>query len=199
MAYLNGKKILMGANVAIANLPIDQTYSPESENAQSGKAVAQAVANFGGGETFVTIANITLEEAVNTITIDENAFPDIAKVKDFYIDFEIAKPETVQNGNLYIKVDEQSKSNTLTLAVISSWNNAKYVLGGTFYSKCFDDYMRFNAAQASLSANAVTSYNLTTTLAQTSKSLKSIIIQCANTDSLIPVGSKIIIKGYIGQ
>ena len=65
MAYLNGNKILMGANVALANLPIDQTYKPESENAQSGKAVAQAVANLGGGKTWRLIRDDTLTEQIN--------------------------------------------------------------------------------------------------------------------------------------
>lgn len=45
----------------------DQTFNPESENAQSGKAVAEAVANAGGGSAekeWQVIEDITLTEAV---------------------------------------------------------------------------------------------------------------------------------------
>ena len=39
-------------DIAELNIPsVDQTYSPDSENAQSGKAVAEAVAKSGGGTT----------------------------------------------------------------------------------------------------------------------------------------------------
>lgn len=70
MAYLNGKKILMKTNVTTAVLPIDQTFNPESENAQSGKAVAQAVADFvGNAEQLKLIKTITLEEDVTDINV----------------------------------------------------------------------------------------------------------------------------------
>lgn len=75
MAYLNGNKILMGANVTIANLPVDQEYNPESENAQSGKAVAQAVklkkVVFSDNATLVLEDNTTYiaETPINTLTI----------------------------------------------------------------------------------------------------------------------------------
>ena len=60
MAYLNGQKILLGSNVVTAKLPIDQNYSPESENAQSGKAVAQAISTISGDKAFEKIATITV-------------------------------------------------------------------------------------------------------------------------------------------
>lgn len=75
MAYLNGQKILMGANVTITNLPIDQTYSPTSENAQSGKAVAEAVklkkVIFGDNATLLLEDNTMYiaETPINALTI----------------------------------------------------------------------------------------------------------------------------------
>lgn len=97
MAYLNGKKISMGAKVAIANLPIDQNYSPESENAQSGKAVAQAVklkkVVFGDNATLVLEDNTiyVAETPINTLTI---IYPET----DFIcsVDFTIANEGTVK-------------------------------------------------------------------------------------------------------
>lgn len=97
MAYLNGKKILMGANVTITNLPIDQTYSPDSENAQSGKAVAEAVklkkVIFGDNATLVLEDNTIYvsETPINTLTI-------IYPKADFIcsVDFTIANEGTVK-------------------------------------------------------------------------------------------------------
>lgn len=51
---------------------VDQEYNPASENAQSGKAVAQAMAKIptGGGDiVFSELANFTLKEEVNDITV----------------------------------------------------------------------------------------------------------------------------------
>lgn len=48
----------------MAKPDIDQTYSPESENAQSGKAVAEAVSSKADKEEWELIDNITLEEDV---------------------------------------------------------------------------------------------------------------------------------------
>lgn len=160
----------------------------------------EALANVGGGSsggTFVTIANITLEEAVNSITIDETTFPDILKVKDFYIALSIAKPEAVQSGNLLIK--SKTTYAEPVVGVIKTWNHASYVMQGNFYSKYFDNNFRFNICAETLGANNVVGVNLTTTIAQILETLQAIKIQCATATSLIPAGSKITIKGYVGK
>lgn len=61
----------------------DQTYNPESENAQSGKAVAEALANVGGGGTWEKIADITITKELNGIDATTEEFPQIAKCKEF--------------------------------------------------------------------------------------------------------------------
>jgi hypothetical protein len=54
----------------IDNLAPDQTYNPESENAQSGKAVAEALTGISGGaEPLKLIKTITLEEDVTEINV----------------------------------------------------------------------------------------------------------------------------------
>lgn len=176
---------------------VDQTYNPESSNAQSGKAVAEAIASLGNGDVFVTVADITVKEAVNAITIDENSFSDITKLKDFYVAFSIAKPETVQSGKLMVK--GILSNSTPALAVITTWNHASYVMKGNFYSKCFDDHFRFNVSASALGANGLTGIGLTTTIAQTAQPLKGLIINCDTAASVIPVGSKIVIKGILGR
>lgn len=176
---------------------VDQSYNPTSRNAQSGKAVAEALDNFSGGgsDTFTTIAKISVAEAVNTIVVDETTFPDIEKVKDFYITFSIAKPETVQSGNLLIK-GKTSYANSC-LGVIKTWNHASYVMIGHLYSKRFDNNFRFNACAETLGANNTIAINLATTIAQTTEPLQAITIQCATAASTIPAGSVITIRGNI--
>lgn len=52
------------------NTEVDQTYNPESENAQSGKAVAEAIANIpiSGGNITAKIVNnvLVLEQSGDT-------------------------------------------------------------------------------------------------------------------------------------
>ena len=146
-------------------------------------------------DTFTTIAEISVAEAVNTIVVDETTFPDIEKVKDFYITFSIAKPETVQSGNLLIK-GKTSYANPC-LGVIKTWNHASYVMIGHLYSKRFDNNFRFNACAETLGANNTIAINLVTTIAQTTEPLQAITIQCATADSTIPAGSVITIRGNI--
>ena len=68
----------------IDNLAPDQTYNPESEKAQSGKAVAQAVANLGGGSDYELLTETTLStDARISITLPfpcRNVFIEFSKV-----------------------------------------------------------------------------------------------------------------------
>lgn len=66
-------------NTSGTNIVVDQSYNPESTNAQSGIAVAEAIAKIptgGGSITLSELANFTLEEEVNSITVplSDNAF-----------------------------------------------------------------------------------------------------------------------------
>ena len=53
--------------------PVDQTYSPDSENAQSGKAVAEALQ--GANSQWKKLADVTITEEVNTITCTHEDMP----------------------------------------------------------------------------------------------------------------------------
>ena len=47
MAYINGKEVLFSSTMVTTeglSVEVDQTFNPNSENAQSGKAVAEALA-----------------------------------------------------------------------------------------------------------------------------------------------------------
>lgn len=51
MAYLDGNEILFSPHIVLGGTPTDQEYNPESENAQSGKAVAEATSTLSQGRS----------------------------------------------------------------------------------------------------------------------------------------------------
>ena len=69
---------------------IEQTYNPESTNAQSGIAVAEALSNFGGGglKEYELLSDRTLIEDADIVswTTTDNGEP-ISNYKDFFIYF----------------------------------------------------------------------------------------------------------------
>ena len=75
MAYINDEQVLFSPNVTLVEGEVDQTYNPESENAQSGKAVAEAVKSkkvvFGNKATLTLEDNTTYiaDTPINTLTI----------------------------------------------------------------------------------------------------------------------------------
>lgn len=69
---INNQSILGSGNITIeggSDVEVDQTYNPESENAQSGKAVAEAVNTFFSDNNMEFIKEITLTEDVGMIDI----------------------------------------------------------------------------------------------------------------------------------
>ncbi len=100
-------------------LPVDQTYSPESENAQSGKAVAQAFAL----KDFEFLKDITLTEDVKSVSISTTDTGEaLSKYKDFFIYFlgkctvdESSKPLQLRanKGELYFMYKAFNKATTV--------------------------------------------------------------------------------------
>ena len=80
----------------------DQSYNPTSENAQSGKAVAEAVANVGENKQLQHIKTITLEEAVTSFAV---AFE--KPLKEFYVKFlgSLDSDASVSNYVFYSSVE----------------------------------------------------------------------------------------------
>lgn len=98
MAYINGQEVLFSAQFSgITN--IDQTYNPESENAQSGKAVAEALKTVGQWQL---IEEITLTEDVASIEkiFAENKYKEVC----FYGDF---SAPTATYSSIYITLYSQ--------------------------------------------------------------------------------------------
>lgn len=82
--YNNGFIPGLQANVLLAQ--IDEQYSPDSENAQSGKAVAEAISDISGNlSAWKKIVDITTTQEVNGIVATAEEFPDLAKCKEFLV------------------------------------------------------------------------------------------------------------------
>ena len=65
---MSTKKIQILNGASIIPKP-DQTYSADSENAQSGKAVAEAISKIGGGKGIVSIEKTSTSGLIDTYTI----------------------------------------------------------------------------------------------------------------------------------
>ncbi len=107
------------------NAVTEQTYNPTSSNAQSGKAVAQAIANVSGGGTWKKTADITTTEEVNGIFATAEEFSDISNCKEFIV--RVVFPQTamaltlgamriVINNGMYVFRANSVTTNTSGLA-----------------------------------------------------------------------------------
>lgn len=80
MAYINGKQIL-NVNAIMASSAVDQEFNPESKNAQSGKAVAEALKTVN-----VDLSNYyTKDEIDNQIGAIETALDNIIAIQNSLI------------------------------------------------------------------------------------------------------------------
>ena len=90
----------------------DQIYNPTSENAQSGKAVAQAILNADTSQKpFIKIADITLTEATSLVTITKDINGNDFSLVDVIASF-IAPSETTERTiQVYFGVSETAIPN----------------------------------------------------------------------------------------
>lgn len=95
----------------------DQTYNPESENAQSGKAVAEALKTVNTDEVWRKIADITLEENA-VVTFSEDMDGNTVSLKKFKVLAEL--PEVTTATILYLKIN-----NVLSVVTPNSIATAK--------------------------------------------------------------------------
>lgn len=173
----------------------DHSYNPESPNAQSGIAVAEALAEIGGGGkgTLTTIANITTTEAVNTIICaDANSFADIGKVGDFYVKITIPVHDAQASGHLFLYINNRS-----IIRVENFDISYGYLCTNQFYSINIPNVSRINMGAAKFSANEASNINLTTTSAAVNEPISSITVKLGTASSTLPIGTKIKIVGWV--
>ena len=79
MSFFNGTEIPgLGVNVTLA--PVDKHFNPESENAQSGIAVEEAMSQFPGGGGGTGDYVLTEEDKEEIANIVLSNFTDVAEV-----------------------------------------------------------------------------------------------------------------------
>lgn len=108
---INNQSILGSGNITIeggSDVEVDQNYNPESENAQSGKAVAEAVAKSGGGTTdYEQLENLP---EINGVELLGNK-----SLTDLGIDIPAKTSELINDSNFATQdyVDEEIAKTTL--------------------------------------------------------------------------------------
>lgn len=175
----------------------DQTYNPESENAQSGKAVAEALSTIGGNGTWETIADITIPEGFSSYnyTITEATYPDITRIADFYIEISVPnQSEGVISGVLQVQAKSVISTVYTNIARFDTWNHANYIMKGALFSKLFGD-KRHNQYYG-LGANATQSLENNSLLNGLNVGyFKELNFALSDTTKTLPVGTTIKIVG----
>lgn len=191
MVHLNGKKVPMGSKVTIANLPVDQEYNPESEKAQSGKAVAQAVDTVIPNG-FEVVAEGELTEAVNSILVTTDKNGDALNLQDI-ISFYFYSPKAEKDNYVTIKLNNSLLTQVPTVKLASE-NYSKAI---SIYSGCQWEAFLVNGGGSSATANVQMRNTNEFTGQQMAKADKINRIQmyCYNSDDTLPVGFKYKVYG----
>ncbi len=173
----------------------DQTFTPESSNAQSGIAVAQALKSVSRG-SYEVMANITIPEGYSSDSYILNAekYPAIAKITDFYIEMIIPKQSEVISGVLNINAKTVSGTR-ITVARFENWNNVNYNLKGYVFSKYYgtkrhNQYYGFGANATQNMAN----YCLLNSSGF--GKFNELTLSLGNAAKALPAGMQIKIEGF---
>jgi hypothetical protein len=113
----------------VEGLGADQTYTPESTNAQSGIAVAEAVSGKADVENWEHIDTITIGEAVENITVDKEPNGTPYNFKKLFIMASV--PKQPANANLRFMVN-QSYICGIANSINASWD-AKSTVEVSYY------------------------------------------------------------------
>lgn len=113
MAMFNGRRIVFSPNLPIA----DEHYDPTSENAQSGKAVNEALS----GADWRTIVDTTLTVDTQDLVINKDSNNQSFTLKQFriyvYAPQQAGSAQT--NGNLYLKIVGQDSQTYISFGTLN--------------------------------------------------------------------------------
>lgn len=109
------KVYVSGINDGIESVPIDQTYNPTSKNAQSGIAVAEAIANIDVSSEWTKIGEVTLG----------GTFEKISSYNDGVITFESFVPTI---GSNYVISNQNGTDNFIQCRFVETDNEGEYTL-----------------------------------------------------------------------
>lgn len=168
------------------NIPsVDQTYTPDSENAQSGKAVAEAVAQSGGGAVdYELIFETILDEPVRNVSVSN------LNLKSILILMEITG--TIGKGYVYTYV-ESEKGNILYFPNSDIPKTSKRYVANELRD-IGPMYLGLqNAGQWSFEDTNV--YMKGQYVPKNGEKITKISINCTNEDETFTAGSKFMIYG----
>lgn len=164
MAYIEGKNVVLSANIT-GLVDIDTEYNPESENPQSGIAVAQAVAEAAGSsdvnivslDTDTTHADNDIYNAndVNSVIIETNNAlnnSDKTIVLDFSEDGYLNSNASLQADTKFKRTDYTEISGFTNIEVYAKINALGYAIA------YFDADKTFISGTKGSNANAYTVY-----------------------------------------
>lgn len=189
----NGYKdeILKMVDLRIAEInpaQVDQTYNPESENAQSGKAVAGAVG------TWEKIVDITTSEEVNSIVAAVEEFPKIAKCKEFVVRviFPIVEAD-ISLGTSYIYINKGACYQTTATKILSQFiaeiRASVSIIDGLIQS--------FTTSQPSGQASVKTGAYMIIGPRFVTEDINEIKYVLSNSEAVLPTGVQFIVYGKV--
>lgn len=181
----------------LAKTVVDQSYDSNSTNAQSGKAVAEALLGVGGGNcgTWEKIVDITTTEEVNGINATVEEFPDLAKCKEFIFRLVLPKTETALTlGALRILANGNNNIFRVNSVATQTANFAEV----RCHTIIADDLIHTVGTEAARSfANVVGNANTMVGNNLLSAELQKITIALSDTSKTLPVGTICKIYGKV--
>lgn len=182
----------------VDNLAPDQTYNPESENAQSGVAVAEALAGFSGGSsgTWEKIVDITTTEEVNGIIATVEEFPKLAQCKEIVV--RIVYPKSPTNSKITLgaaRIDCNSK--TQVIFRFSGTTVDTTVVEQRCHCFLADDLIYSTGTDTSTGVSAVTGYVKAIVGERRAKKFNDISYTLNEATVLMPIGTQIVVYGKV--
>ena len=180
----------------IDSIKTDQTFNPTSENAQSGKAVAEAVANVSGG-TWEKLVDFTTTEEVNGVILTKEEFPKIAKCKEFLVRIVYQK----HNGNANLQLGtSRIEGNNKIILYYNGTTNVSYsaVSEQKAYIHLIDGLVH-SVGTDSLTGQGALKTNASILVGDrfVNEDIYQLKYYLSDATKLIPIGTKIIIYGKV--
>lgn len=168
----------------------DQTYNPESNNAQSGTAVAEAVSPAIPND-FEVIAEGELTESVNTILIDKDKDGNSLALQDV-VSFYFYSPKNEKAKNVTIVINNKLVGQAPTMKATSE----NYSKAFSIYTGCQWETFCLDGAWTGLGTVQARGINpLAPQDAKTHNRVNTIKLYCYNSADVLPIGFKYKIYG----
>ena len=191
---MNDKRILNIPFIGGGSGFVDQAYNPESENAQSGKAVAEAIE--GLSNAWEKIADITTTEETNGIMASVEEFPDIANCKEFIIRVRFPKNTTSTDEKVSLGASRVSIGDNIGFFQTYTYSHRDFI----YETRChiiIADGLIFSTGTRNTVAEATVIENAGVLVGErfANETNKDIMYYLTDSTKYLPVGTQLIIYG----